>query len=67
MRPPWSRAGYPDYVLFSWQGVQGPRDVAGDVATLNQAVQAKARRRQTFFAAYGSETGAMAAAVSPTS
>jgi hypothetical protein len=54
-------------VLFSWQGVQGPRDVAGDVATLNQAVQAKARRRQTFFAAYGSETGAMAAAVSPTS
>jgi tripartite-type tricarboxylate transporter receptor subunit TctC len=63
--PTMVEAGYPDYVLFSWQGVHGPAGMPpGIVATLNQAVREAVNTPEgkRFFAAYGSETGAMAAA-----
>ena len=63
--PTMVEAGYPDYVLFSWQGVHGPAGMSPEiVATLNQAVRAAVNTPEgkRFFAAYGSETGAMTAA-----
>jgi tripartite-type tricarboxylate transporter receptor subunit TctC len=63
--PTMIEAGYPDYVLFSWQGVHGPAGMPpGIVATLNQAVREAVNTPEgkRFFAAYGSETGAMTAA-----
>jgi len=63
--PTMVEAGYPDYVLFSWQGVHGPAGMAPEiVATLNQAVREAVNTPEgkRFFAAYGSETGAMTAA-----
>ena len=63
--PTMVEAGYPDYVLFSWQGVHGPAGrPPGIVATLNQAVRdaVNTPEGKRFFAAYGSETGAMTAA-----
>ena len=63
--PTMVEAGYPDYVLFSWQGVHGPAGMPpGIVATLNQAVREAVNTPEgkRFFAAYGSETGAMTAA-----
>jgi tripartite-type tricarboxylate transporter receptor subunit TctC len=63
--PTMVEAGYPDYVLFSWQGVHGPAGMSPEiVATLNQAVREAVNTPEgkRFFAAYGSETGAMTAA-----
>ena len=63
--PTMVEAGYPDYVLFSWQGVHGPAGMRPEiVATLNQAVREAVNTPEgkRFFAAYGSETGAMTAA-----
>jgi len=63
--PTMVEAGYPDYVLFSWQGVHGPAGMPPEiVATLNQAVREAVNTPEgkRFFAAYGSETGAMTAA-----
>jgi tripartite-type tricarboxylate transporter receptor subunit TctC len=63
--PTMVEAGYPDYVLFSWQGVHGPAGMSPEiVATLNQAVREAVNTPEgkRFFAAYGSETGSMAAA-----
>ena len=63
--PTMVEAGYPDYVLFSWQGVHGPAGMPPEiVATLNQAVREAINTPEgkRFFAAYGSETGAMTAA-----
>jgi tripartite-type tricarboxylate transporter receptor subunit TctC len=63
--PTMVEAGYRDYVLFSWQGVHGPAGMAPEiVATLNQAVREAINTPEgkRFFAAYGSETGAMTAA-----
>ena len=63
--PTMVEAGYPDYVLFSWQGVHGPAGISPEiVATLNQAVREAVNTPEgkRFFAAYGSETGAMTAA-----
>ena len=60
--PTMVEAGYPDYVLFSWQGVHGPAGMApGIVATLNRAVREAVNTPEgkRFFAAYGSETGSM--------
>ena len=63
--PTMVEAGYPDYVLYSWQGVHGPAGMSPEiVATLNQAVREAVNTPEgkRFFAAYGSETGAMTAA-----
>jgi tripartite-type tricarboxylate transporter receptor subunit TctC len=63
--PTMVEAGYPDYLLFSWQGVHGPAGMSPDiVATLNQAVREAVNTPEgkRFFAAYGSETGSMTAA-----
>jgi tripartite-type tricarboxylate transporter receptor subunit TctC len=63
--PTMVEAGYPDYVLFSWQGVHGPAGMPPEiVATLNQAVREAVNTPEgkRFFAAYGSETGSMTAA-----
>jgi tripartite-type tricarboxylate transporter receptor subunit TctC len=63
--PTMVEAGYRDYVLYSWQGVHGPAGMAPEiVATLNQAVREAINTPEgkRFFAAYGSETGAMTAA-----
>jgi tripartite-type tricarboxylate transporter receptor subunit TctC len=63
--PTMVEAGYPDYVLFSWQGVHGPAGMSPEiVATLNQAVREAVNTPEgkRFFAAYGSETGSMTAA-----
>jgi len=63
--PTMVEAGYRDYVLYSWQGVHGPAGLPPDiVATLNQAVREAVNTPEgkRFFAAYGSETGAMTAA-----
>ena len=63
--PTMVEAGYRDYVLFSWQGVHGPAGMSPEiVATLNQAVREAVNTPEgkRFFAAYGSETGAMTAA-----
>lgn len=60
--PTMVEAGYRDYVLYSWQGVHGPAGMSPDiVATLNQAVREAVNTPEgkRFFAAYGSETGAM--------
>jgi tripartite-type tricarboxylate transporter receptor subunit TctC len=62
--PTMVEAGYRDYVLFSWQGVHGPAGMSPEiVATLNQAVREAINTPEgkRFFAAYGSETGAMTA------
>jgi tripartite-type tricarboxylate transporter receptor subunit TctC len=63
--PTMVEAGYPDYVLFSWQGVHGPAGMSPEiVATLNQAVREAVNTPEgkRFFAVYGSETGSMTAA-----
>jgi tripartite-type tricarboxylate transporter receptor subunit TctC len=63
--PTMVEAGYRDYVLYSWQGVHGPAGMSPEiVATLNQAVREAVNTPEgkRFFAAYGSETGAMTAA-----
>ena len=63
--PTMVEAGYPDYVLFSWQGVHGPAGMSPEiVSTLNQAVREAVNTPEgkRFFAAYGSETGSMTAA-----
>ena len=63
--PTMVEAGYRDYVLYSWQGVHGPAGMSPEiVATLNQAVRdaVNTPEGKRFFAAYGSETGAMTAA-----
>jgi tripartite-type tricarboxylate transporter receptor subunit TctC len=63
--PTMVEAGYRDYVLLSWQGVHGPAGMSPEiVATLNQAVREAVNTPEgkRFFAAYGSETGAMTAA-----
>jgi tripartite-type tricarboxylate transporter receptor subunit TctC len=60
--PTMVEAGYPDFVLFSWQGVHGPAGLSPQiVATLNRAVGEAVNTPEgtRFFAAYGSETGAM--------
>jgi len=52
-------------VLYSWQGVHGPAGMSPEiVAILNQAVReaVSTPEGKRFFAAYGSETGAMTAA-----
>ena len=62
--PTMVEAGYRDYVLYSWQGVHGPAGMPPEiVATLNQAVREAINTPEgkRFFAAYGSETGAMPA------
>jgi len=62
--PTMAESGYPDYVLYSWQGVHGPAGMPPEiVATLNQAVKdaVNTPEGKRFFAAYGSETGAMTA------
>ena len=63
--PTMVEAGYRDYVLYSWQGVHGPAGMSPEiVATLNRAVREAVNTPEgkRFFAAYGSETGAMTAA-----
>jgi tripartite-type tricarboxylate transporter receptor subunit TctC len=63
--PTMVEAGYRDYVLYSWQGVHGPAGMSPEiVATLNQAVREAVNTPEgkRFFAAYGSETGAITAA-----
>jgi tripartite-type tricarboxylate transporter receptor subunit TctC len=63
--PTMVESGYPDYVLYSWQGVHGPAGMPPEiVATLNQAIKdaVNTPAGKRFFAAYGSETGAMAPA-----
>lgn len=60
--PTMIESGYPDFVLLSWQGLHGPAGMSGEiVATLNQAVREAVNTPEgkRFFAAYGSETGAM--------
>lgn len=60
--PTMVEAGYRDYVLLSWQGVHGPAGIAPEiVAIINQAVREAVNTPEgkRFFAAYGSETGAM--------
>jgi tripartite-type tricarboxylate transporter receptor subunit TctC len=60
--PTMVESGYPDYVLYSWQGMHGPAGMSGEiVATLNQAIRdaVNTPEGKRFFAAYGSETGAM--------
>ena len=60
--PTMVEAGYRDYVLYSWQGVHGPAGMSPEiVATLNRAVgeAVSTPEGKRFFAAYGSETGAM--------
>jgi tripartite-type tricarboxylate transporter receptor subunit TctC len=63
--PTMVESGYPDYVLYSWQGVHGPAGMPPEiVATLNQAIKdaVNTPEGKRFFAAYGSETGAMTSA-----
>jgi tripartite-type tricarboxylate transporter receptor subunit TctC len=60
--PTMVEAGYPDFVLLSWQGVHGPAGMSPEiVATINRAVREAVGTPEgkRFFAAYGSETGAM--------
>jgi tripartite-type tricarboxylate transporter receptor subunit TctC len=63
--PTMVESGYQDCVLYSWQGVHGPAGIPPEiVATLNQAIKdaVSTPEGKRFFAAYGSETGAMTAA-----
>ena len=63
--PTMAESGYPDYVLYSWQGVHGPAGMPPEaVATLNRAIKdaVNTPEAKRFFAAYGSETAAMSAA-----
>jgi tripartite-type tricarboxylate transporter receptor subunit TctC len=63
--PTMAESGYPDFVLYSWQGVHGPAGMPAEiVATLNQAIRdaVNTPEGKRYFAAYGSETGTMAAA-----
>src|SRR6185295_11252931 len=62
--PTMVESGYPEFVLYSWQGMHGPAGLAPEiVATLNRAIQdaVNTPEGKRFFAAYGSETGAMTA------
>jgi tripartite-type tricarboxylate transporter receptor subunit TctC len=61
--PTMVESGYPDYVLYSWQGVHGPAGMPAEiVATLNRAIRdaVNTPEGKRFFAVYGSETSAMA-------
>jgi tripartite-type tricarboxylate transporter receptor subunit TctC len=63
--PTMVESGYPDCVLYSWQGMHGPAGMPPEiVAILNQAIRdaVSTPEGKRFFAAYGSETGAMTAA-----
>ena len=63
--PTMAESGYPDYVLYSWQGVHGPAGMPPEiVATLNKAIRdaVSTPEGKRFFAAYGSETGTMTTA-----
>lgn len=63
--PTMVESGYRDYVLYSWQGMHGPVGMPPEiVATLNRAIRdaVNTPEGRRFFAAYGSETGAMTAA-----
>jgi tripartite-type tricarboxylate transporter receptor subunit TctC len=63
--PTMVESGYQDFVLYSWQGVHGPVGMPADVVTtLNKAVRdaVNTPEGKRFFAAYGSETGAMTTA-----
>ena len=60
--PTMVEAGYPEFVLYSWQGVHGPPGMPAEiVATLNQAIKdaVNTPEGKRFFASYGSETGVM--------
>jgi tripartite-type tricarboxylate transporter receptor subunit TctC len=60
--PTMVESGYPDCVLYSWQGVHGPAGMPPEiVAILNRAVKdaVNTPEGKRFFAAYGSETGVM--------
>jgi tripartite-type tricarboxylate transporter receptor subunit TctC len=60
--PTMAESGYPDFVLYSWQGVHGPAGMPPEiVATLNKAIKdaVNTLEGKRFFAAYGSETGTM--------
>jgi tripartite-type tricarboxylate transporter receptor subunit TctC len=57
--------GYPDFVLFSWNGVHAPPGVPGDiVATLNKAIRdaINGPEGKRFYEALGAEIGQMSAA-----
>ncbi|MGZ8300794.1 MAG: Bug family tripartite tricarboxylate transporter substrate binding protein [Rhodoplanes sp.] len=56
--------GYPDFVLYSWNGVHGPAGVPPEiVATLNKAIRdaIKTPEGKRFYAALGAEIGNMPA------
>jgi len=57
--------GYPDFVLFSWNGVHGPAGMPPDiVATLNKAIREAVNTPEgkQFFGVLGAEIGQMSAA-----
>lgn len=60
--PTMIESGFPDYILYSWQGVHGPAGIPADVvAAVNKAVReaVKTPEGERFFAALGAEVGAM--------
>ena len=60
--PTMVESGYPDFVLYSWQGVHGPAGMPPEiVAILNRTVREAVNTPEAkrFFGAYGSETGNM--------
>ena len=60
--PTMIEAGYPDFVLYSWQGVHGPAGIPPEiVAALNKAIKdaVNTPEGQRFHAALGAEIGAM--------
>ena len=60
--PTMIEAGYPDFVLFSWQGVHGPAGIPPEiVATLNAAIKdaVNTAEGKRFLGALGAEIGAM--------
>lgn len=57
--------GYPDFVLYSWNGVHAPAGVPSDiVATLNKAIRdaINTTEGKRFYEALGAEIGTMSAA-----
>jgi tripartite-type tricarboxylate transporter receptor subunit TctC len=57
--------GFPDFVLFSWNGVHGPAGMPPEiVATLNKAIRdaVSSPEGKRFYAALGAEIGQMSAA-----
>jgi tripartite-type tricarboxylate transporter receptor subunit TctC len=56
--------GYPDFVLYSWNGVHGPPGVPAEIAaTLNKAIRdaIKTPEGKRFYDALGAEIGTMSA------